>query len=718
MKPILFFLLFIGYLAQAQTKISGTVTDQRGNPIPGANIFLKGTYDGTSSSEDGTFAFETSETGTQVLSITVLSYETQEITIDIASVKPMAVKMRESVNTLDAVIINAGSLEAGDKARNSVLKPLDIVTTAGSAGNIVAALQTLPGAQAVGEDGRLFVRGGEADETQTFVDGIRVAQPYNPTTGNIPTRGRFSPFLFSGMAFSTGGYSAEYGEALSSVLLLNTIDEPEDDQTDLAFMTVGLGAGHTKKWEKQSVSVNAAYMDLAPYQALIKQNIKWKRAYHSGGGEAVYRRRFENGLFKFYTAFEAAAFVVDQDSVGAANPTRVDLNNSNLYMNASYRGDLGANWQLFTGIGYGYAGNRIGLNLDKVANDENAFHFKLKTQRKFSDRFKLTMGADYFLTDFSESYTYFSGPELSTSYRSGNVAGYAEADLFFSKNFALKTGIRANYNDLLQQGAVNPRIALAYKVNKAGQFSFAYGEFSQSPNQNYIKYSKFHQFENENATHFILNYQFTRDRQTLRLESYYKKYRNLVRFDSRIPAYNSDYSNDGFGYAKGIELFWRDGRTFKNLEYWVSYSFLDTERLYRNFPVEATPSFASAHNLSVVGKYWVSEWRSQISLTNSFASGRPYHDPNQPGYLQRKTPVFNNLSLSWAYLLSQQKILYFSMSNILGTNNVFGYEYSRTPDAAGVFQSREIRQTADRFFFVGFFWTISKDKSKNQLDKL
>src|SRR5690606_19575692 len=124
------------------------------------------------------------------------------------------------------------------------LKPLDIVTTAGSAGNIVAALQTLPGTQTVGEDGRLFVRGGEANETQTYVDGIRVAQPYGATTNNLPTRGRFSPFLFKGITFSTGGYSAEFGEALSSVLLLNTIEEPEQEQTDIALMTVGVGLGN------------------------------------------------------------------------------------------------------------------------------------------------------------------------------------------------------------------------------------------------------------------------------------------------------------------------------------------------------------------------------------------------------------------------------------------------------------------------------------------
>jgi hypothetical protein len=57
-----------------------------------------------------------------------------------------------------------------------------------------------------------------------LVDGILVAQPYGATTNNLPTEDDFL-LLFSGISFSTG-YSAEYGEALSSVLLLNTQDEP------------------------------------------------------------------------------------------------------------------------------------------------------------------------------------------------------------------------------------------------------------------------------------------------------------------------------------------------------------------------------------------------------------------------------------------------------------------------------------------------------------
>ncbi len=203
-----FAILLFSLTIFSQNLISGKVVDEKGKPVSGANVFIEGTYDGASTTETGDFSFTTTVKGNQTLVVSFLIYETSITVIDVANFQNKTIKLRESVTSLDAVVITAGTLEAGDKARVSVLKPLDIVTTAGSAGNIIAALQTLPGTQTVGEDGRLFVRGGEANETQTFVDGIRVAQPYGASTNNLPTRGRFSPFLFSGISFSTGGYSA------------------------------------------------------------------------------------------------------------------------------------------------------------------------------------------------------------------------------------------------------------------------------------------------------------------------------------------------------------------------------------------------------------------------------------------------------------------------------------------------------------------------------
>ena len=240
-----------------QTIISGIVKDQKGNVIPGANVFIEGTYDGSISGENGVFSFTTSAKDSKTLVVSYLSFQTKKITADVSDFSNMNISLKEDLNSLDAVVITAGNFQAGEKARVSVLKPLDIVTTAGSVGDIVAALQTLPGTQIVGENGRLFVRGGDEGETRTFVDGIRVAQPYSASVQNVPARGRFSPFLFSGIMFSTGGYSAEYGEALSSVLLLNTSDMAVENNTEISLMSLGLVIGHTQKWEKSSLNRSA-----------------------------------------------------------------------------------------------------------------------------------------------------------------------------------------------------------------------------------------------------------------------------------------------------------------------------------------------------------------------------------------------------------------------------------------------------------------------------
>ncbi|MBU0940524.1 MAG: TonB-dependent receptor [Bacteroidetes bacterium] len=711
-------ILFFATASFAQSTISGKVVDKKGKFIAGANIYIDGTYDGATTNENGHFSFTTTATGNQVLVASFLVYETSKTTINITDFQNKIIVLQETSNTLDAVVISAGTMETGDKARVAVLKPLDIVTTAGSAGNIIAALQTLPGTQSVGEDGRLFVRGGEANETQTFVDGIRVAQPYNATIGNVPTRGRFSPFLFSGIAFSTGGYSAEYGEALSSVLLLNTEDTPDQNKTEISLMTVGLGLGNTQKWNKSSLSVNASYINLAPYQAVIPQNLDWNKPFQSLSGESVYRYNFNNGILKVYAAFDSSQLDINQENINTPDKVRVAVNNNNFYFNTSYNGRFGTGWQLVTGLSYGYSKNQIGLDLDNVVNDENAAHLKLKLKKNFSNYFKLSLGSDYFITKFDEDFIPNIGATKSNGYNSNIAAIFTEADILFSKKLAAKVGLRASYNDLLDETAIAPRISMAYKVSKNSQFSMAYGYFTQSPGVDYIKYSKLHQFESERASHYILNFQYSKDNQTFRAETYYKGYDNLVKYDTPAIAYNSVFNNTGSGLAKGLDIFWRDGKTIKNLEYWLSYSYIDTERDYKNFPTAATPNFVADHSLSIVTKYFITDWRSQIGFTNSFSSGRPYNNPNETQFMNGKTKAYNNLSFNWAYLISQQKILYFSVSNVLGTQNVFGYDYARNPDNTGFYNRKEIIPTADRFFFVGFFWTISNDKKDNQLKNL
>jgi len=718
MKQLLFTLFIICQLSTiAQTTISGKVTDSKNNPINGANVYLDGTYDGTSTNEKGAFSFSTTEKGTQTLVISFVSFETYINSTDVTSLKNLNIKLRDDVNALDAVIINAGTFEAGEKAKVTVLKPLDIVTTASAMGDVMGALQTLPGTSTVSEDGRLFVRGGEAEETQIFIDGIRVFTPYTPSAQNTPSRGRFSPFLFQGISFSTGGYSAEYGQALSSVLQLNTIDKPEEEKTDLSFMTLGLGVGNTQIWGNNSFSINTSYINLAPYQEAFPDRNTYTKPVQSLNGEMVYRHQFKDeSLLKMYGAFSYTNFDVIQDDINYEDGLRFGLKNRNLYFNTSYKNKFDNNWRLETGFSFTNDHANINIIDDVVTDNENSMHFKVKLKKSFSNRFKISFGSEYFMTDFNEDYTTENNQKFKYGFNNNIFASFVETDIFFSKNLAAKVGVRAENSELLNEFTLSPRASIAYKMHKNSQFSLAYGQFYQNPKNEYLKFSQ--DFKAENTSHLIANYQTTKQGQIFRIEAYLKDYKDLVKYNDEYPIFTSNFNNNGNGFAKGFDIFWRQNGKIKNTDYWVSYSFLDTERDYKNYPTAATPNFASKHNLSVVAKHWVADWKSQIGFSYNFASGRNYTNPNESRFLNHKTKNYNSLSLNWAYLIDQQKILYFSVNNVLGTQNVFGYNYKNTAEANGNFKRQAIVPNADRFFFVGFFWTISDNKNTNQLDNL
>ncbi|MFY7965240.1 MAG: carboxypeptidase-like regulatory domain-containing protein, partial [Chitinophagaceae bacterium] len=188
---------------QAQTKISGSIKDQKGRKLKGVSITLKNSYDGAVSDSLGNFTFKTFEKGNFVVEAKMLDYTTVTQNITIAK-EPISLTfiLKEELNELKAVTVTAGSFEAGDRKRAAtVMSSLDVVTTASANGDITSAVKTLPGAQQVGEQEGLFVRGGAGYETKQFIDGTYVNNPFFSGAQDIATRGRFSPFLFKGTVF-------------------------------------------------------------------------------------------------------------------------------------------------------------------------------------------------------------------------------------------------------------------------------------------------------------------------------------------------------------------------------------------------------------------------------------------------------------------------------------------------------------------------------------
>ena len=95
MKTIIFTftLYFFTTYVFSQNTISGQVLDNKGKPVVGANIYIDGTYDGTSSSDIGEFSFTTTSTGNQTLVVSFLIYETFTVVIDVANYKNQTIKI-------------------------------------------------------------------------------------------------------------------------------------------------------------------------------------------------------------------------------------------------------------------------------------------------------------------------------------------------------------------------------------------------------------------------------------------------------------------------------------------------------------------------------------------------------------------------------------------------------------------------------------------------
>lgn len=708
MKQILSPILILFSISTlAQTPISGRVTDEKGEAIPGANIVIRNTYDGASTDVEGKFSFTTEEKGPQFVDITFVGYKAFQKQIEIGgSAVVLDVMLKEEINQLDAVVISAGSFTAGEERRRTILKAVDIATTAGATADIAGALNTLPGTQKVGESGRLFVRGGDGREARTFIDGMAVLDAYGPSAPNTPSRGRFLPFMFKGTSFSTGGYSAEYGQALSSALVLNSKDKAEMNQTDIGILSVGADVAQTLAFDRSSWTGKVQYTNISPYFDLIRQRVDWKSAPESLEGSTAFRQQVgKDGLLKFFGNFNRSNLAMyNHDIAQPGIKTLYDLTNKYGYGNGSYQQALNDKWNIRGGLSYTFNGNYLN---DSISEVEKGIHGKVVLENSLSDKVELRFGTE----TISRNYSATQGQ--SVSFNENIYAGFMESEAYANKHLVAKAGARVEYNSLNGQTGVDPRVSVAYKPGEKGQFSFAYGRFRQSAANQYVRINN--SLSSERAEHFIVNYQVINNDRTLRVEAYYKKYDDLVKFNN-----GDQYQplSAGNGYARGVEFFWRDNKTFKNVDYWVSYSFLDTQRDYLAFPYSATPSFASKHNLSVVYKHFITPLKTQLGLTYSFSSGRPYYDPNSEKFNHSLTPYYQDVSANISYLPRNWLIVYVSSTNLLGRNNIFGYEFAQAPDANGVYAGRAVRQAALRFMFIGVFITISKNKSVNQLPNL
>jgi hypothetical protein len=728
---------FITTGAMADVKISGKVVDNKEKPVKGANVYLDNSIDGATTDSLGQFSFTTSEKGPQSLVATEISHETMGMPLVInGDTSGIVLRMMVSkTHDLDVVTITAGSFDANDRNK-TVLKPLDIVTTAGSGADVVKAMQYLPGTQQAGTENGLFVRGGDASEAAVIIDGMTVQNAFFSGAPGVATRSRFGPFSFQGVSFSSGGYSARYGQALSGVLELNSVDIADKSTINLGASFAGVYGSGTKKWKKSSLDVGGSYNNLTPFYKLAATNFKFYDVPVGGSGNARYVwTPNKHGILK-----ASANFTFNKIGVGVPNPfaagndtgnifygmpdtINFQTRDNNFYSNISYKQMFKNKYTLFTAASVSM--NKTDNSFGGLPMNQEDFRdqFRIEGKDFVNARMNLLVGAE--LQAFGIRKTFGSFVQEFTETQ---TAAYAELEWTPIYWLAVKPGVRYENSILLGTNKIAPRIAFALRTTSHSQASLAGGMFYQNPDNMYLLAGK--RPDMQLATHYIANWQWSRNDRTLRLEGYYKDYSQLVRemyssvfFDPnryRMITGATTVNNSGNGYAQGFELFWRDKKTFKNTDYWISYSYIDTRRLYQNFPYKATPGFIANHNLSLVGKYFVTKWNTNFSATYSYSSGYPYYNVNTPltaaSFLKDHTKAFNNVALTVAYLHSFGKwftVFYVSIDNVLNTHNIYGYRYG-TDAATGQITQSPIVPALYRTVFAGVNMSLTQF-SKDEL---
>lgn len=658
----------------AQTQISGVVSDGT-DPLPGANVFISGTIEGCLTDTLGRFSFSTTKVGEVTLKITFIGYEDHTLTADVCQLSNLSIRMREKATTINEVVVTASTFKFGKSDNFKTMDALDVVMTGNSCGDIVAALQSLPGTQKVGEDGKLYVRGGESGECQTFINGMHVLIPYSTNTEGSAVRGRFSPFLFKGINFSLGGYSGEYGQALSSVLPMETTDMATDDKYGVSASLVDWNVGGTKAFTNSSLSFNAALTSMGLYDKLFTERFDFTRPYRKLSGEAQYKKEFATtGVLKSYVGY-------DFTSVGQQIDGRhLSLKEHNVYANATYKTNLGRGYTLFAGIANSSVFNDIDDAQtvgDHYHNFRNEVHFKTGIRKICSDVLKMSVGVEDYLRNSTMKYDIY---QYHLDYNI--LAAYANAQWRIVPRLFLDFSARVE--SMKKDWLLMPRATLSYIPNKQLQFSLVAGRYSQTVDDDQLAQSR-NVWWQSTADHVVLSMQYQTKATLLRIEPYLKEYHRLPLLE------NSVYRPYGYGSSRGVDIFLENHSLVKNLTTTFSYSFNESERFYLDYTVPMAPDYASRHNLRVTAKYAIG--KAILGISDSYASGR--HFP------VGDTPYYNSVDINLTYLVNPKVIVYTSLNNVLGRTNIFRFDTKGNP----VVGSR------DRFFYIGIFVSLKNTKA-------
>ncbi|MGD0337730.1 MAG: TonB-dependent receptor [Bacteroidota bacterium] len=702
---IVFLLLHSSGIAHPQTTIKGNVRDESGQPISYVNVYLRGTYDGGMSDEQGNFFFQPQRKGKYELVASFVGYRQYTASVDLVEGNTYTfnvVLVSSEVRTRE-IVVTASSFST-EEGKGLVLSPRDIVMTPGGAADIFQSLKTMPGITLVSESAELYVRGGDPTETITMLDNATLYHPYTFESSYGGLFSNINTSAVKGMYFSSGGFSARYGNALSGVLDLKTKSDASGPalQVGLSMANVSLSGEMTLFNNSLSLHIDGRQTLTRPMFAInggldrfptipVSRDadllLRWK---YSGSGSVklvVFQGNDKEGVNVDLPEFSG---VFDNTSSNTLiNIYHEDIINQSVFISNSVSANrYKRTWQL------GAMDIAMTEDVKKIRSDVSIqLTPHLNMQGGLETEFRETqVDGTIPLTDYERN-TGAQTKDLGELFRSVRYGGFGEIEmsgLFGITALMLQAGVRGDYVAVLNQGWVDPRISLGYQLNEKTTFRISTGIFHQMFDPRSMQSAEGTSgIQPMKAAHLVLGTDYILDENSnLRCETYYKWYSHLPREISP-----HQYDNSGYGYACGIDLIAK-GKLSNKLAGWVSYGFLNSKRLWMDYDGLLPSQYDITHNLTIILTYDIAmDW--QVGLSAKMATGSPFtpvtgaeyhsdrnvYEPLYGATNSDRLPTYRRVDCRVTHYFQLFEkyftVLYLECLNVLNLENIFGYTYSR-----------------------------------------
>lgn len=666
----LFFTLFVSLInitVFAQNDVKGFVYEKSTEePMMFCNVYLKGTTMGASTDINGFFNITKIPDGDYILMVTNLGYDTisEPVSLRNNQVVNKKIYLQESSVMLEAVSITADKIEARTETKTSVVnvtpKVITRIPTMGGQADLAQYLQVLPGVIFTGDQGgQLYIRGGSPIQNKVLLDGMVIYNPFHSI-------GLFSVFdtdIIRNAEIYTGGFGAEYGGRISSVMDITTRDGNKKHLAGKVGATT-FGAKLTLEGPIKKAK--------NPEDASASFILSAKNSYLEYTSQNIYKGLLDGQVLPYNYQD-----LYGKVSINAANGSKVnffgfnfndEVNNYKSISNFGWNSyGAGSNFVIIPGKSPVLIEGNIAFSDYKAALEENNNPSRTSSINGFNAGFAFT----YFLGKNSLKYgiemlgfktvfdyTKSNGIRISQVENTTELGAYIKYKAQFD-NLILEPSFRVQAYASLSEVSPEPRLALKYNINDWFRIKAAGGYYTQnliaansdrdvvnlfygflSGQADLPKYFDGEQVTSklQKAIHYILGTEFdVALNTTLNVEAYYKDFRQLTSMN-RNQIFSSEDAPPGTPEIEKKDFMVERGDAYGldiSIKYdshkwylWGAYSLGYVTKDYQNADGEIVTyrtHYDRRHNVNLLATYTAgakNQW--EMSARWNFGTGFPF----------------------------------------------------------------------------------------------